>query len=81
MPLPIGEAHVNIIQTIPPHKTALIDELEKFIIITKNRKTDQNLYSQYLRVLLKHMPQRPLVNKDPDWMWNCQEAFSNSFNQ
>ena len=81
MPLPIGEAHANIIQTIPPHKKALIDELENFIIITKNRKTDQNLYSQYLRVILKHMPQRPLVNKDPDWMWNCQEAFSNSFNQ
>ncbi len=80
MPLPIEQAHLNIIKTIPPHKKVLMDDLETFIIINKNKQTDKILYSRYLQVLLKHIPQRPLVNKDPDWMWNCQEAFSNSFN-
>jgi len=35
-------------------------------------------YSSYLRVLLKHLPNRPLKLSDPDWMWKCQEVFSSS---
>lgn len=80
MPLSLIEAHTKIIKTIPTHRKSLIEDLELFMINAKNKPTDKNLYTQYLRIILKYVPKRELTNKDPEWMWNCQDAFSSSFN-
>jgi hypothetical protein len=70
-----------MLKVIPENKTQLIFDLIEFInkleTNTKNF-TKKYIYSDYLRVLLKHIPNRPLKMSDPDWMWNCQEVFSNS---
>jgi len=80
MPLPLTELHSLVIQTIPIHRKNLIEDLEN-ILSVKNKPTDKKIYTQYLRVILKHIPQRELKNKDPEWMWICQEVFSDSFNK
>jgi hypothetical protein len=77
----IIDTHNEILKVIPENKNQLINDLSEFInkleTNTKNF-TKKYIYSDYLRVLLKHIPNRPLKLSDPDWMWNCQEVFSNS---
>ena len=77
----IIDTHNEILKVIPENKNQLINDLSEFInkleTNTKNF-TKKYIYSDYLRVLLKHIPNRPLKLSDPDWMWNCQEVFSYS---
>ena len=77
--IPLIEAHTKIVQIIPVTQKNLIADIEEFMVVKKNIPSDKMLYSEYLRVLLNHMPRRILRNSDPDWMWQCQEIFSNSF--
>lgn len=80
MPLPITETHNNIICVIPKCHKQLINDLESYIIKVTPRHSDKKYtYKEYLRILLTHMPNRPLKNKDPQWMWDCQELFSSGF--
>ena len=85
-PLSIIETHKAMVNVIPQDKTNLINELTTFINKLEEQKRPPYYYSQkyvytdYLHILLKHIPKRELDNSDPDWMWNCQEVFSNSFN-
>ena len=77
----IIDTHNEMLKVIPEYQKQLIIDLIEFInklkINTKNF-TKKYIYSDYLRVMLKYIPNRPLKLSDPDWMWNCQEVFSNS---
>jgi hypothetical protein len=77
--IPLIEAHNKIMQVIPVTQKNLITDIEEFMITKKNVPSDKMLYSNYLQVLLRHMPPRLLRNSDPEWMWKCQEIFSGSF--
>ena len=80
MPLSILETHVQILGVIPASKTQLIDQLCAFVNTVQPRHADKKYtYSDYLHILLNHIPQRPLSNADPNWMWDCQEVFSRGF--
>ena len=85
-PLSIIDAHNLIINVIPANQTQLICDLLIFInqIKGENRElsyyTKKHVYTEYLHVLLRHIPRRKLLNSDPKWMWDCQEIFSNSYN-
>jgi hypothetical protein len=78
----IIDTHNKIIQIIPENQINLIDDLIKFIKSNKTRSlqylTSKLIYIEYLHILLKYMPNRPLKNYDPEWMWNCQDIFSSS---
>ena len=80
----IIDTHNEMLKVIPENKTQLTSDLIEFINKLETNTKNFNkkyIYSDYLRVLLKHMPNRPLKLADPDWMWNCQEVFSNSIIQ
>ena len=80
----IIDTHNEMLKVIPENKIQLTSELIEFINKLKTNTKNFNkkyIYSDYLRVLLKHMPNRPLKLADPDWMWDCQEVFSNSIIQ
>lgn len=78
----IIETHDEILKVIPENKRGLIADLDQFVNtldkMIPNYVITRAAYSSYLRVLLKHLPNRPLKLSDPDWMWNCQEVFSSS---
>jgi hypothetical protein len=77
----IIDTHYEMLKVIPEYQKQLIFDLIEFISkLETNTKNfnKKHIYSDYLRVLLKHVPNRPLKLSDPDWMWNCQEVFSNS---
>ena len=78
----IIETHNEILKVIPKNKTELINDLDKFVNTLDNFVSNYLItraaYSSYLRVLLKHLPNRPLKLSEPDWMWKCQEVFSSS---
>ena len=78
----IIETHNEILTVIPENKSELIHDLDLFINkldkFLPNYLITRAVYSSYLRVLFKHLPNRPLKLSDPDWMWNCQEVFSSS---
>jgi hypothetical protein len=78
----IIETHNEILKVIPENKSELIRDLNDFVNtldkMIPNYVITRATYSSYLRVLLKHLPNRPLKLSDPDWMWNCQEVFSSS---
>jgi hypothetical protein len=78
----IIETHNEILKVIPFTHRELINDLDKFINeldnFVSNYLITRAVYSSYLRVLFKHLPNRPLKLSDPDWMWNCQEVFSSS---
>ena len=80
MPLSILDTHTQMLGVIPDSKKLLIDELCAFVNAVHPRHADKKYtYSDYLHILLNHIPQRPLTNKDPGWMWDCQEVFSRGF--
>ena len=74
----IIDTHNEMLKVIPENKNQLITDLSEFINKLGKNFTKKHIYSDYLRVMLKHIPNRPLKLSDPDWMWNCQEVFSNS---
>ena len=78
----IIETHNEILKVIPENKSELIANLDQFVNtldkMIPNYVITRAAYSSYLRVLLKHLPNRPLKLSDPEWMWNCQEVFSSS---
>jgi hypothetical protein len=85
MAVSIIDAHKEIIKVIPEKQKTLLGDLEIFINKLQQEKrqpkylTEKHVYVSYLDVLLEHLPNRPLLNSDPNWMWDCQEAFSKSF--
>jgi hypothetical protein len=87
MAVSIIDAHKEIIKVIPEKQKALLSDLEIFINKLQQEKrrstylTEKHVYVSYLDVLLEHLPRRPLLNSDPNWMWDCQEVFSKSFNK
>jgi hypothetical protein len=78
----IIDTHNQMIRVIPENQKHLITDLSNFMkeLETTSEKylTSKQIYTSYLQVLLEHMPNRPLKNADPLWMWNCQEVFSYS---
>jgi len=78
----IIDTHNEMLKVIPTDKRELIADLSEFIYKCCNNKPiyleTRSIYSDYLRVLWKHVPNRPLKLSDPDWIWNCQEVFSSS---
>lgn len=80
----IIETHNEMLKVIPQNKRELISDLNEFIDQLQETKTPKiyletkSIYNDYLRVLWKHVPNRPLKLSDPDWIWNCQEVFSSS---
>ena len=80
----IIETHNEILKVRPQNKRELISDLNEFIDQLQTTKNQQiylatkPFYNDYLRVLWKHVPNRPLKLSDPDWIWNCQEVFSSS---
>jgi hypothetical protein len=80
----IIETHNEMLKAIPQNKRELISDLNEFIDQLQTTKNPQiylatkSIYNSYLRVLWKHVPNRPLKLSDPDWIWNCQEVFSSS---
>ena len=82
----IIETHNEMLKVIPTDKRDLIADLNKFIDeLQKTKKTPiyletKQIYTSYLRVLWRYVPNRPLRLSDPDWIWNCQEVFSSSVN-
>jgi hypothetical protein len=78
----IIDTHNKIIQIIPENQINLIDDLIKFIKSNKTKSlkylTLKIIYIDYLNILLKYLPNRPLKNYDPEWMWNCQDIFSSA---
>jgi hypothetical protein len=78
MPLSIFKTHSKILGVIPTTEQSLIYDLKTFVHKTKD-SDKKHAYTDYLRVLLKYMPPRPLKNSDPHWMWDCQEIFSRGF--
>jgi hypothetical protein len=87
MTVSIIDAHKEIIKVIPEKQKTLLGDLEIFINKLQQEKrqpkylTEKHVYVSYLNILLEHLPNRPLANSDPNWMWDCQEAFSKSFNK
>ena len=85
-PVSIIDAHTEIIKVIPEKQKALLCDLQIFINKLHDEKrrpkylTEKRVYVSYINILLEHLPNRPLTNSDPNWMWDCQEAFSKSFN-
>ncbi len=80
----IIETHKEMLTVIPPEQINLINDLNNFIYSVRNY-TEENLksrllYLRYLYKILDHVPNRPLKNSDPTWMWDCQAIFSNSKN-
>jgi len=84
--LSIMNLHKEMINVIPENQKALIYDLNVFINKLQEEKRPQkyyiekHVYVSYLHVLFNHLPKRQLVNSDPNWMWDCQEVFSNSYN-
>ena len=84
--LSIMDAHRAMIKVIPEKQKELICDLHIFInkLQGENRPQkyyiEKHVYVSYLHVLFKHLPKRQLVNSDPNWMWDCQEVFSKSYN-
>ena len=80
----IIETHNEMLKVIPTDKCKLIADLNYFINELQKIKKNlmyletKQIYTSYLRVLLRHVPNRPLQLSDPDWIWNCQEVFSSS---
>jgi hypothetical protein len=78
----IIDTHNEMLKVIPPDKRDLITDLTNFINKCSNNTpiylTARSTYSDYLQVLWKHVPKRPLKLSDPNWVWNCQEVFSSS---
>jgi len=80
----IIETHNEMLKVIPAVHRKLITDLNGFIDQLQKTKKPQiyletkSIYNDYLRVLWKHVPNRPLKLSDPDWIWNCQEVFSSS---
>ena len=78
----IIDTHNQMIRVIPENQKHLITDLTNFInkleTTTEKYLTSKQVYTNYLHVLLAHMPNRPFKNADPLWMWNCQEVFSYS---
>lgn len=77
----IIDTHNEMLKVIPEYQKQLRSDLIEFInnqVTNTKNFTKKYIYSDYLRVMLKHVPNRPLKLSDPDWMWNCQEVFSNS---
>jgi hypothetical protein len=78
----IIDTHNQMIRVIPENQKHLITDLTNFInkleTTTKKYLTSKQVHTSYLQVLLAHIPNRPLKNADPLWMWNCQEVFSYS---
>lgn len=80
----IIETHNEMLNVISTDKRELIADLNNFIDQLKKTKPPQiyletkQIYNGYLRVLWRHVPNRPLKLSDPDWIWNCQEVFSSS---
>jgi hypothetical protein len=80
----IIDTHNEMLKVIPQNKRELISDLNEFIDKLQQTKKLQiyletkSIYNDYLRVLWKHVPNRPLKLSDPDWIWNCQEVFSSS---
>ena len=79
----IIDTHNEMLKIIPTDKRELITDLSEFIYKYCNNRPQiylatRSIYSDYLRVLWKHVPNRPLKLSDPDWIWNCQEVFSSS---
>ena len=78
----IIDTHNEMLKVIPPDKRELITDLTNFINKYSNNTliylTARSTYSDYLQVLWKHVPKRPLKLSDPNWVWNCQEVFSSS---
>ena len=67
----IIDTHNKIIQIIPENQINLIDDLIKFIKSNKTKSlkylTLKIIYIDYLNILLKYLPNRPLKNYDPEW--------------
>jgi hypothetical protein len=84
--LSIMDTHKEILKIIPDNQKVLIYDLNVFINKLQQEKRPQKYYIEkhvyvcYLHVLLKHLPKRPLLNSDPNWMWESQEVFSKSYN-
>ena len=80
----IIETHSEMLKVIPTDKRELIADLNGFIDALQKMKKPQisldkkPFYNDYLRILWRHVPNRPLKLSDPDWIWNCQEVFSSS---
>ena len=80
----IIETHNEMLKAIPQNKRELISDLNGFIDQLQTTKNPQiyletkQIYNNYLRILWKHVPNRPLNLSDPVWIWNCQEVFSSS---
>ena len=77
----IIDTHNEMLKVIPEYQKQLRSDLIEFInnqVTNTKIFTKKYIYSDYLRVMLKYIPNRPLKLSDPDWMWNCQEVFSNS---
>ena len=80
----IIETHSEMLKVIPNDKRELIADLNGFIDALQKMKKPQisldkkPIYNDYLRILWRHVPNRPLKLSDPDWIWNCQEVFSSS---
>ena len=80
----IIETHNEMLKAIPQNKRELISDLNNFIDQLQTTKNPQiyletkQIYNNYLRILWKHVPNRPLKLSDPEWIWNCQEVFSSS---
>jgi hypothetical protein len=80
----IIETHNEMLKVIPTNKCELIADLNGFIDQLQTTKNPQiyletkQIYNNYLRILWKHVPNRPLKLSDPEWIWNCQEVFSSS---
>lgn len=78
----IIETHKEMLLVIPEDQVELINSLNQFIYSVRNYSQEslksKLLYIRYLYKILDHIPNRPLVNSDPTWMWNCQAVFSGS---
>ena len=78
----IIETHKEMLLVIPEDQIELINSLNQFIYSVRNYSQEslksKLLYLRYLYKMLDHIPNRPLVNSDPTWMWNCQAVFSGS---
>ena len=85
--LSIVDTHNAIINVVPETQKQLLDDLCNFISKLNEEKrpqkyyTEKHVYVSYLHVLLRHLPKRQLKKSDPNWMWDCQEVFSSSFNK
>lgn len=78
----IIETHKEMLLVIPEDQIGLINSLNEFIYSVRNylevSLKSRLLYTRYLYKLLDYIPNRPLINSDPTWMWNCQAVFRGS---